>query len=328
MSRKRGGGRYFANQSALFHGGLAIDKMYDRVVSDGYDKSAPPTVYHYTSWNGASGILRSQRFWATAHQCTNDRAELKSADAVILEVAEEVRKGQENVLAREALRLFITGFHDLGMKVGSLLTVCLACFSASRDDAEQWKRYGDYGRGLMLGIRVVNEPAPTDYTAATVKVDYDEKSWRDTITESFRDICKILSQGRALPSQENLELALNALHRIAAHASIQAKKTEWAVEQEYRRVVLLRDPSKLQKRPSATGEEILYLPTLVREDGKRILLDEITIGPNQDVKDACEKLEKLLTECGYVPGTPEYPKITISCAPPTSPSEFTNTYEP
>jgi hypothetical protein len=327
MSRKHGGGEYFANKSAVFHGGLAIDKMYDRVVSDGYDKSAPPTVYHYTSWDGASGILRSQRFWATAHQCTNDRAELKSADAVILEVAQEVREGQKNGLAREALRLFIEGFRDLDMKVASLLTVCLACFSASRDDAEQWKRYGDNGKGLMLGIRVVNEPAPTDYTAATIKVDYDEKSWRGTIAKSFRDICKILSRG-ALPSQRNIELALNALHRIAAHASIQAKKPEWAVEQEYRRVVLLRDPSKLQKRLSATGQEIQYLPTLVREDGKRILLEEITLGPNQDPQDALEKLEKLLTECGYVPGTPEYPKITISYTAPTSPSLFINTHKP
>src|SRR5690242_14341936 len=85
-------------------------------------------------------------------------------------------------------------------------------------------------RSLSLGIRVVNEPPPTDYVAATVKVDYDEKSWRATITQSFRDICKILSRERARPSRENLELALNALHRIAAHASIQAKETDWAVE--------------------------------------------------------------------------------------------------
>ena len=324
MSRKNRGGQYFANKSALFHGGLAIDKMYDRVVSDSYDKSAPPTVYHYTSWNGASGILHSQRFWATAHQCTNDKAELKSADAVILEVAEEVRKGQRNALAREALASFITGFHDRDMKVGSLLTVCLACFSASRDDAEQWKRYGDNGKGLMLGIRVVNEPPPTDYTAATIKVDYNETSWRDTINKSFSDICKILSQRRALHSRKNLELALNALHRIAAHASIQAKKSEWAVKQEYRRVVLLRDRSKLQKRLSATGEEIQYLPTLVREDGKRILLEEIAIGPNQDPKDAREKLEKLLAECWYVRASPQYPEITISrAAIPTSTSAIT-----
>lgn len=225
-------------------------------------------------------------------------------------------KGQKSWLAREALRLFIAGFRDLDMKVASLLTVCLACFSASRDDAEQWKEYGDNGKDLMLGIRVVNEPAPTDHTAATIKVDYDEKSWRDTIAKSFRDICKILSQRRALSSQENLKLALNALHRTAAHASIQAKKPEFAVEQEYRRVVLLRDPSKLQKRLSATGGEIKYLPTLVREDGKPILLEEIMIGPNQDPKDAREKLEKLLTECGYVPDMPEYPKITISSGGP------------
>lgn len=53
MSRKRRESHYFANNSSLFRGRLAIDKMYDRVISDGYNKSAPPTVYHYTSWNGA-----------------------------------------------------------------------------------------------------------------------------------------------------------------------------------------------------------------------------------------------------------------------------------
>jgi len=313
MFREHGRGRYLNSISALLRGRLAVDKMYDRVVSDGYDKSAPPTVYHYTSWDAASGILRSQRFWATAHKCTNDPAELKSADAIILEVAAEVLEGQKNVLAREALRLFIKGFGDLDMKVGSLRTVCLVCFSASRDDAEQWRRYGDNGKGLMLGIRVVNEPAPRDYTAAIIKVDYDQRSWRDTITKSFHDICNLLSGARALPSETNLELALNALHRIAAHASIQAKTREWALEQEYRRVVLLRDPSKLQKRLSATRGEIQYLPTLVREEGKRIFLEEIAIGPNQNTKDAREKLERLLAECGYAPGMPEYPRITISC---------------
>jgi hypothetical protein len=31
------------------------------------------TLYHYTSWAGAEGILTSRQMWATAHDCTNVR---------------------------------------------------------------------------------------------------------------------------------------------------------------------------------------------------------------------------------------------------------------
>jgi hypothetical protein len=160
----------------------------------------------------------------------------------------------------------------------------------------------------------VNEPPPKDYTSAMVKVDYDENSWRETLTNAFRQVSEGL-KGRHL-NQKILADMVNGFYRIATHASIQAKQVQWAVEQEYRRVVLLRDPKQLLKRILASGKESRYISTLVREEGKLIALDEITIGPNQDPADARRKLERLLSDCGYEPGMPEYPEITVSAALP------------
>ena len=196
-----------------------------------------------------------------------------------------------------------------------MLTVCLVCFSIARDDAGQWKRYGDNGRGVCLGIRVLAEPPPTGLPGALVTVDYPEPSWRDNVTKCFQEICSILT--RAQVSTENIRMGLNALDRIAAHASISAKQRQWSVEREFRRVTLVpgKCRQKLKGRQSA-GKTQRYLSVSVRAEGKRIALAEIMVGPNQNVDDVREGLEVLLAENGYTTESPEYPKITVSQVPP------------
>src|SRR6266853_1332987 len=71
---------------------LAVDRMFDRVVDDSFKVAMPDVLYHYTGWQGAEGILKTQHFWETAHDCTNDDAELRSADAIVMEVASDLRK--------------------------------------------------------------------------------------------------------------------------------------------------------------------------------------------------------------------------------------------
>jgi hypothetical protein len=131
--------------------------MFDRTVQDAYPIQVPPVLYHYTTWQGTQGIFSSQRFWATAHNCTNDEAELVSADSIIVEVAKDLRRKATGPAA-EILDLFVEGYPAL--HVTRLIAVCLVCFSLARDDSDQWMKYGDEGRGVCLGVRVLNEPAP------------------------------------------------------------------------------------------------------------------------------------------------------------------------
>lgn len=41
----------------------AVERLLDDVVADAFKITPPDIVYHYTDWNGATGILRNQEFW-------------------------------------------------------------------------------------------------------------------------------------------------------------------------------------------------------------------------------------------------------------------------
>ena len=183
--------------------------LFDRVAQAPHSE-APPVLFHYTSWESAQGILANQRFWATAHDCTNDKAELVSADRLIIEVAKDLQKNGTGV-ATEVLRLFVNGYAKL--QVTRMISVCLACFSVARDDEQQWRKYGDEGRGVCLGIRLLNEPGVEEPPSALVKVDYSESSWRSDLSKNFGSVYALLARAEA--SRRNYELALSALHQIA-----------------------------------------------------------------------------------------------------------------
>ena len=291
---------------------LALERMFDEVAGKLSKVPAPPVLYHYTSWQGAEGILASRRFWATAHDSTNDEAELQSADSSIVDVARELQRRVAGLAAR-TLELFIAQYSQL--RVSNLMRVCLACFSIARDTKEQWQKYGDEGRGVCLGIRVLNEPGPEGQPSALVEVDYLESSWRASVEKHFREVCSMLAG--ASVSNENCELGISALNRIAAITSISAKQASWASEKEFRHVTLVPKSSgiRLLERESK-GRNVRYLPVLVRARGKRIALDEIIIGPNHDPSEGLKNPKLLLAAAGYRIEDEEYPRVGKSTVEP------------
>ncbi len=295
---------------------LALDRMFDQAAQRPFETHVPRLLYHYTSWAGARGIISTQQFWATAHDCTNDEAELVSADSIIMDVAQHMRSTMIGAAA-EVLDLFLNGYPTL--QVTKLIAAYLVCFSVARDDAEQWEKYGDNGRGVCLGLRVLDETPPDapDTGAATVQVDYSEASSRATLAGSFKDICSLLSRANVLVIPENVKLGLSALYRAAAFASIMAKRENWAVEQEVRHVTIVHKDANIQpKKRQSNGREISFLPVPVRSGGKRIAFAEILIGPNQNIDHAIEEMRCLLADSGYSTGEMEYPEINASVVAP------------
>jgi hypothetical protein len=222
--------------------------MFDRPVNDTLKippAEAPNVLYHYTTWEGAAGIISSQRFWATAHDCTDDKAELLSADSIIVETARELRRNATH-LAAEVLDSFLRDYTK--EQVTRVMPIYLACFSILRDDSEQWRRYGDNGRGVCLGLRVLNEPKSQgpDLGDALIKVDYSEASWRENVRAHMGQVCSFLSYRNASPAGK--KLALLALYRIAAFTSIMAKQPAWEVEQEFRLVTSVHPDSGVQPK--------------------------------------------------------------------------------
>jgi hypothetical protein len=290
---------------------MQIAEFFEHVERSDRRVSPHRVLYHYTKTSGALGILSSQEFWSTAHDCTNDEAELKSADSIVTEVAEACRKNAARTTA-EALDIFLANYqHSM---ITEMRTVYLSCFSIARDDESQWRDYGDNGRGICLGVRVLEERGPknTDIVSTMFEVVYSEASLRDWLTDVFGKICSKLAD--LPPSPFVLEEGLHALYRIAATASITAKREKWKSEQEVRHVTFSRHKTGLEpkERTLATGQIVRYLPVSVRADGKLIALDEIIIGANQNTEETRKELETLLAAKGYTVGSVEYPRISSS----------------
>lgn len=290
---------------------LAIDGLFDVLVNESYRPKTPEVLYHYTDWSAARGILCGQHFWETAHDCTNDEAELVSAHSLIIEVAETLRKTAAGAAA-SSLDLFLTGYPRL--QVNKLKTIYLACFTVARDDKDQWRKYADDGRGLCLGLRILNEtpPKPSKTGSALIEVDYSEESWRSHLTTNFEKVCSLLS--RTVNSKHSVELGSSAFYRIAAFASIMAKQAKWAGEREFRHVTLVRDGADIRPKERNRGEKVIrYLDDVeLRGGGKQLAFAEILIGPNQDPTEAEIRLAALLAEANYKPRSPEYPAIAVS----------------
>ena len=102
------------------------DRLLDQLFSGPYAQPPHSVLYHYTTWKGAAGILSSQRFWATAHNCTNDEAELTSADDIIVEVASQLRGDVPNCAA-SLLDRFISDYR--GTRISEVVQIYLTCFT-------------------------------------------------------------------------------------------------------------------------------------------------------------------------------------------------------
>ncbi len=303
-SRKRRPKRKFGMRTA-------VSKFFEEIGLNP-EKDLPHAVlYHYTSTFGALKILESQKFWATAHDCTNDPGELVSATATLIEVAQTQRRN-ENGLAAHVLNLFLADYH--AEMIANVRTAYLCCFSIARDDKTQWEQYGGNGEGICLGLRIINESQPESRKVFSRlnKVVYYEASLRKWFSDILGKTCSAL-HGYPL-SDQNLRFALATLRGLAAFASIMTKTSDWSSEQEVRHVTMDRLEPGVQPsvRISAEGKKIRYLPITLRAHGRLIALDEIIVGAKQDFEEVRKQFEAMLTSKGYVLGSIEYPRITAS----------------
>jgi hypothetical protein len=295
----------------------AFDKQVDEIVQGYFDKPPPSPLHHYTDWAGAAGIIGSQRFWATAHDCTNDLGELVTGDPAATAVATELRGQASDMAARTVLDTFLA-YHE-GNRVSRMIPIYLTCFSAAGHIPEQWRDYADEGRGLCLAIKVIHSESPDDRTLGrnTFSVDYEDQSWKTTLRDGLSRIVEALStfakqwKGDPRPAYA---AALNGMYRVAAFTSMTAKESNWACEREWRHVAFPRLGVEIppKHRKSREGRDIKYIELAMRKDGQRIAFEKIILGPAQDGSQAKIRIREILLAAGYGEATPEWPEITVS----------------
>ena len=103
--------------------------------------------YHYTDFLALDGILHSAQLRVNNVLRMNDSAEMRHfmgrlSSAIVRQLAAE----GETARARAVQTLFQ---EELEKEYSAFA----ACFSFRRDDAAQWERYGNQGRGVCIAFQ-------------------------------------------------------------------------------------------------------------------------------------------------------------------------------
>lgn len=106
-------------------------------------------LYHYTDFQALDGILHSAQLRVNNILNMNDAAEMRYfmsglCDAVVKRLEEEgdTRRGE-----------LVRALFEKELKKEFYYSAYAACFSLYRDDAAQWERYGNRGRGVCIAFQ-------------------------------------------------------------------------------------------------------------------------------------------------------------------------------
>ena len=232
--------------------------------------------YHYTDFQALDGILRCAQLRVNNVLRMNDSAEMRhfmgrlsSAIVKRLEALGEPERAQAaGRLFQEELQKEYSAF--------------AACFSFRRDDAAQWERYGNQGRGVCIALRgeLLRQMAVGPLSLHTVF--YEDDMTGHPMVERFCALAR--SQERLSSGNQEVRRAM----RDAWACSVAFKHPSFSSEDEVRLVVAPFGNENFHMKPCyhVTKERIKkYYPLDLRDMCRRLgvdledLVEEIMIGP-------------------------------------------------
>ena len=112
----------------------------------GYEKDI---LYHYTDFQALDGIIHQAQLRVNNVLNMNDAAEMRHfMGGLGKAVAKKLEAEGDQERAQGVRRLF-----KEELKKDFFYSAYAACFSLYRDDAAQWERYGNRGRGVCIAFR-------------------------------------------------------------------------------------------------------------------------------------------------------------------------------
>lgn len=126
--------------------------------------------YHYCDGDTLLKIIDGKVLWQTHARYTNDRAELRMIDDLLLERVKDHPK------MNHLMNSFLTDFRR------TLDETYISCFSEDGDSLFQWTNYASAGTGFALGFNISTKDQLFQ------KVIYDIEQVRGTIEEMYTSL--------------------------------------------------------------------------------------------------------------------------------------------
>ena len=237
---------------------------------------AADLFYHYTDFEALDGILRCAQLRVNNVLRMNDSAEMRHFMVRLSRaIVERLEAGGETRRAREVRALFQE-------ELAEEYSAYAACFSFRRDDAAQWERYGNRGRGVCIAFRgdLLRRMAEGPLSLHTVF--YEDDMTGHPMVDRF---CRLIRDREALTGGDP---RVRRAMRDAWACSVAFKHPSFSSEDEVRLVVAPfgQEEFDVQPRYHVTKERVKkYYPLDLRDMCRRAgaaleeLVAEIIIGP-------------------------------------------------
>lgn len=231
--------------------------------------------YHYTNYQALDGILRSAQLRVNNVLRMNDSAEMRHFMVRLSSAIVKRLEGSGIGHVQEIRRLF---YEELQKEYSAFA----ACFSFRRDDAAQWERYGNGGRGVCIAFQGDLLRKLAVGPLSLHNVFYEDDMTDHPMVDSF---CALIEGKAALSGDDpDIQYAM----RDAWACSVAFKHPSFSSEDEVRMVVSPFGSGEFDIQPCyhISKERIKkYYPLDLREMCRKAgaaledLIEEIIIGP-------------------------------------------------
>lgn len=268
---------------AYVRGKIGVLTALDRILKP----QLPDQLYHYTSFRGLLGIVKSKSLWASDIHYLNDEQELDFGLATIREVIEERTKSARDEHDSMLLQELSSHMDNLART-----KVLVASFSEVDDLLSQWRGYCPNGKGVSIGFYADDlDKAAELQHFRLVKVVYGQSVARDVAIE-------LVDTARGMDTSGGAK----ALSGIADIFAFQLglvvpalKHHAFSEEREWRLVSPLMSTQRQHLRVRETdGRLVPYLAFVLAESEHNLRMSHVRVGPASDRGRALEGTQDAL----------------------------------
>ncbi len=264
------------------------------------------TLYHYTTFNGLLGIVKSGALWASDIRYMNDSAEMRhTADLIGSEIAERIAGGHSNPkLLNQFLDWVSHRFTN-----GHMLFA--ASFRSNGNLLSQWRGYSSLGKGVSIGFDPDHLLKCAQRQSFQVGRCIYEPEEQNSLIKQVVDVVEVLAAeyGRAFDESgrqssqfyhsvfEKIESDLLRIAAILKHPSFQ-EEDEWRIVSPVL-TDYVNSPVLFREGTSMLVPYIEF--SLLCEKYGKIPLKHIFLGPTPNIDLSMNSLTMFLTKKGIEP---------------------------
>ncbi|KGN77150.1 hypothetical protein HR17_00420 [Porphyromonas gulae] len=268
------------------------------------------TIYHYTSFNAFSQIIKNNNFRASDPSRLNDKREYKIWFDVFEQACCTLRE-------REDANEYVEIIDEIKKRVSEFgqYSHFVTCFSQGRDLLSQWRAYGDVGSGVcigldldkMLSIMYENEDNYDPNNRLFLlhgPIEYNDEVVYKDIYNHILDILKdYRDSGYLFKEYTNLVDKVDFLQKSCEKIFMRMqdlKDGSFWEEKEYR-FFLMQSSNNPRKKKEYFERRWAYIPYVELSAGKsKFPIKEIIVGPTaRDQNMLIESIKDCLRSNGY-----------------------------